>query len=105
MASGSTKPSPDESGHGSYTEAEEDLELTYISLMWTLQTRAQEWPVQLQDFVEESFFLLTVKDTLSEARRNCFPEAACQLDKLLKFKHQEIGQSIIDSTKKIRRLK
>ncbi|KAJ6314990.1 hypothetical protein OIU78_018469 [Salix suchowensis] len=154
-ASGSTKPSPDESCSVSYTEARGRPRVDILIIDVDSSDSSSGMACPAADFVEESF-LLTVKDTLSEQglfivnlvsrspavkdmiisrmkavfnhlfslqleedinmvlfglcsevclKEDCFPEAACQLDKLLKFKHQEIGQSIIDSTKKIRRLK
>lgn len=154
-ASGSTKPSPDESGSVSYTEGRGRPRVDILIIDVDSSDSSSGMACPAADFVEESF-LLTVKDTLSEQglfivnlvsrspavkdtiisrmkavfnhlfslqleedinmvlfglcsevclKEDCFPEAACQLDKLLKFKHQEIGQSIIDSTKKIRRLK
>ncbi|KAJ6754602.1 EEF1A LYSINE AND N-TERMINAL METHYLTRANSFERASE [Salix purpurea] len=154
-ASGSTKPSPDESCSVSYTEARGRPRVDILIIDVDSSDSSSGMACPAADFVEESF-LLTVKDALSEQglfivnlvsrspavkdmiisrmkavfnhlfslqleedinmvlfglcsevclKEDCFPEAACQLDKLLKFKHQEIGQSIIDSTKKIRRLK
>lgn len=67
-----------------------------------LQVFNHLFSLQLEEDINMVLFGLCSEVCLKE---DCFPEAACQLDKLLKFKHQEIGQSIIHSTKKIRRLK
>ncbi|KAK8571667.1 hypothetical protein V6N13_047325 [Hibiscus sabdariffa] len=50
---------------------------------------------------------LVVFGLCSEAHieEDCIPEAALRLEKLLKFKHPEISQSITDAAKKLRRLK
>ncbi|KAJ7971670.1 methyltransferase-like protein 13 [Quillaja saponaria] len=58
--------------------------------------------LQLDEDVNEVHFALNSESCISEG---CFPDATVKLEKLLKFQHPEIGQSIIDATKKIKRLK
>ncbi|XP_020215678.1 eEF1A lysine and N-terminal methyltransferase isoform X2 [Cajanus cajan] len=58
--------------------------------------------LQLDEDVNEVHFALKSESCIED---NCFSEASLKLDKLLKFKHPEIGQNIINATKKIRRLK
>ncbi|KAJ6298911.1 hypothetical protein OIU76_019969 [Salix suchowensis] len=133
-ASGSTKPSPDESCSVSYTEARGRPRVDILIIDVDSSDSSSGMACPAADFVEESF-LLTVKDTLSEQglfivnlvsrspavkdmiisrmkavfnhlfslqleedinmvlfglcsevclKEDCFPEAACQLDKLLK---------------------
>ncbi|KAK7247088.1 hypothetical protein RIF29_41965 [Crotalaria pallida] len=58
--------------------------------------------LQLDEDVNEVHFALKSESCIEDSG---FSEASLKLDKLLKFKHPEIGQNIISSTKKIRRLK
>ncbi|KAM7261401.1 hypothetical protein ACFE04_008768 [Oxalis oulophora] len=58
--------------------------------------------LQLEEDVNLVLFGLRSKPCSTE---DDFPEAAVQLQKLLKLKHPEISQSIVDSSKKIRLLK
>ncbi|TKY59979.1 Methyltransferase protein 13 [Spatholobus suberectus] len=58
--------------------------------------------LQLDEDVNEVHFALKSESCIED---NSFSEASLKLDKLLKFKHPEIGQNIINATKKIRRLK
>lgn len=58
--------------------------------------------LQLEEDVNEVIFALCSESSVKE---DCFTEAACQLEKLLKFKHPEISQNVKDTTKKIRCLK
>ncbi|RDX83576.1 Methyltransferase-like protein 13, partial [Mucuna pruriens] len=58
--------------------------------------------LQLDEDVNEVHFALKSESCIEDS---CFSEASLKLDKLLKFKHPEIGQNIISATKKIRRLK
>ncbi|KAJ1407277.1 S-adenosyl-L-methionine-dependent methyltransferase [Sesbania bispinosa] len=57
--------------------------------------------LQLDEDVNEVHFALKSESCIED---NCFSEASLKLDKLLKFKHPEIGQNILNATKKIRRL-
>ncbi|XP_015887230.2 uncharacterized protein LOC107422309 isoform X1 [Ziziphus jujuba] len=58
--------------------------------------------LQLEEDVNEVIFALCSESSVKE---DCFTEAACKLEKLLKLKHPEISRSVIDTTKKIRCLK
>lgn len=58
--------------------------------------------LQLDEDVNEVHFALKSETCIDD---NCFSEASIKLDKLLEFKHPEIGQNIINASKKIRRLK
>ncbi|XP_061372996.1 uncharacterized protein LOC133315400 isoform X1 [Gastrolobium bilobum] len=58
--------------------------------------------LQLDEDVNEVHFALKSESCIEDS---CFSEASHKLDKLLNFKHPEIGQNIINATKKIRRLK
>ncbi|KAF3456615.1 hypothetical protein FNV43_RR01269 [Rhamnella rubrinervis] len=58
--------------------------------------------LQLEEDVNEVMFALSSESWVDE---DCFTEAASQLEKLFKLKHPELSQSVIDTTKKIRRLK
>ncbi|KAL1323314.1 hypothetical protein HN51_033651 [Arachis hypogaea] len=58
--------------------------------------------LQLDEDVNEVHFALKSESCIEDSS---FPEASLKLDKLFKFKHPEIGQNIINATKKIRRLK
>ncbi|KAK7359281.1 hypothetical protein VNO77_01234 [Canavalia gladiata] len=58
--------------------------------------------LQLDEDVNEVHFALKSDSCIEDS---CFSEASLKLDKLFKFKHPEIGQNIINATKKIRRLK
>lgn len=58
--------------------------------------------LQLEEDVNEVIFGLCSASCIEEV---CFPEAALQLEKLLKLEHPEISQSIINTTKKLRHLK
>ncbi|EEF44186.1 S-adenosylmethionine-dependent methyltransferase, putative [Ricinus communis] len=58
--------------------------------------------LQLEEDVNMVLFGLCSESCMKE---DSFPEAALQLEKLLKFKHPEIGQKVIDTTKKIKCLK
>ncbi|RZB96344.1 Methyltransferase-like protein 13 isoform E [Glycine soja] len=58
--------------------------------------------LQLDEDVNEVHFALKSESCIEDS---CFSEASLKLDKLLEFKHPEIGQNIINATKKIRRLK
>ncbi|XP_027917593.1 methyltransferase-like protein 13 [Vigna unguiculata] len=58
--------------------------------------------LQLDEDVNEVHFALKSESCIED---NCFSEASIKLHKLLEFKHPEIGQNIINATKKIRRLK
>lgn len=58
--------------------------------------------LQLEEDVNEVLFALDMKDCLEE---DCYLEAGVQLQNLLKLKHPEMSQSIIDAAKKIKRLK
>ncbi|KAF8402117.1 hypothetical protein HHK36_013069 [Tetracentron sinense] len=58
--------------------------------------------LQLEEDVNEVLFALPSEVCIKE---DCFPEAAVQFQKLFKFKHPERGQSIIDTTQKIKCLK
>lgn len=58
--------------------------------------------LQLEEDVNEVIFALSSESSVEE---NCFSEATSQLERLLKLKHPEISQSVVDATKKIRRLK
>ncbi|KAK7348729.1 hypothetical protein VNO80_23371 [Phaseolus coccineus] len=58
--------------------------------------------LQLDEDVNEVHFALKSESCIDD---NCFSEASIKLDKLLEFKHPEIGQNIINASKKIRRLK
>ncbi|KAH1236770.1 Methyltransferase-like protein 13 [Glycine max] len=57
--------------------------------------------LQLDEDVNEVHFALKSESCIEDS---CFSEASLKLDKLLEFKHPEIGQNIINATKKIRRL-
>lgn len=57
--------------------------------------------LQVDEDVNEVIFGLCSESM----KEDCFPEAAHQLEKLLKLKQPEISNSIINATKKIRRLK
>ncbi|XP_024026102.1 methyltransferase-like protein 13 [Morus notabilis] len=52
--------------------------------------------------VNEVIFGLCSEPSMKE---DCFSEASCQLEKLLKFQHPEMRQCVIDAAKKIKRLK
>ncbi|XP_050218891.1 uncharacterized protein LOC126669462 isoform X2 [Mercurialis annua] len=58
--------------------------------------------IQLEEDVNMVLFGLCSESCID---KDVFPEAAVRLEKLLKFKHAEIGKSIIDTTKKIKYLK
>ncbi|CAL8082400.1 unnamed protein product [Prunus armeniaca] len=58
--------------------------------------------LQLEEDVNEVIFGLCSASCIKE---DSFPEAALQLEKLLKLEHPEISQSIINTTKKLRQLK
>ncbi|CAN6722656.1 unnamed protein product [Malus baccata var. baccata] len=58
--------------------------------------------LQLEEDVNEVIFGLCSASCIDDV---CFPEAALQLEKLLKLEHPEISQSIINTTKKLRHLK
>ncbi|OIW19191.1 hypothetical protein TanjilG_04934 [Lupinus angustifolius] len=58
--------------------------------------------LQLDEDVNEVHFALKSASCIDDS---LFSEASLKLEKLLKFKHPEIGQNIINSTKKIKRLK
>lgn len=58
--------------------------------------------LQLEEEVNEVLFALRSESCIGEG---CFPEAALKLGKLLKFKHPEMSQRILDGTKKVRYLK
>ncbi|XP_048435535.1 eEF1A lysine and N-terminal methyltransferase isoform X2 [Pyrus x bretschneideri] len=58
--------------------------------------------LQLEEDVNEVIFGLCSASCIEEVS---FPEAALQLEKLLKLEHTEISQSIINTTKKLRHLK
>lgn len=58
--------------------------------------------LQLEEDVNEVIFGLCSASCIEEVS---FPEAALQLEKLLKLEHPEISQSIINTTKKLRHLK
>ncbi|XP_075654146.1 uncharacterized protein LOC142624463 [Castanea sativa] len=58
--------------------------------------------LQLEEEVNEVLFALRSESCIGEG---CLPEAALKLGKLLKFKHPEMSQRILDGTKKVRYLK
>ncbi|XP_028064961.1 eEF1A lysine and N-terminal methyltransferase isoform X1 [Camellia sinensis] len=58
--------------------------------------------LQLEEDVNEVLFALNTKACITE---DCFQEASCRLEKLLKSKHPETTQSIINVSKKIKCLK
>ncbi|KAL2343358.1 hypothetical protein Fmac_004643 [Flemingia macrophylla] len=58
--------------------------------------------LKFDEDVNEIHFALKSESCVGD---NCFSEASLKLDKLLKFKHPEIGQNIVSATKRIRRLK
>ncbi|MED6130775.1 hypothetical protein PIB30_003795 [Stylosanthes scabra] len=58
--------------------------------------------LQLDEDVNEVHFALKSESCIEDSS---FADASLKLDKLFKFKHPEIGQNIINATKKIRRLK
>ncbi|KAK7400091.1 hypothetical protein VNO78_11291 [Psophocarpus tetragonolobus] len=58
--------------------------------------------LQLDEDVNEVHFALKSESCIEDSY---FSEASLKLDKLFEFKHPEIGQSVINATKKIRRLK
>ncbi|KAL5784314.1 hypothetical protein ACOSQ2_006706 [Xanthoceras sorbifolium] len=58
--------------------------------------------LQLEEDVNLVLFGLCSESCIKD---DCFPKAAIQLEKLLKFDRPEISQSILDTTKKIRCLK
>ncbi|KAK2384215.1 eEF1A lysine and N-terminal methyltransferase [Trifolium repens] len=58
--------------------------------------------LQHDEDVNEIHFALKSESCIED---HCFSEASLKLDKLLKFDHPEIGQKIINATKKIKRLK
>ncbi|KAI5349839.1 hypothetical protein L3X38_002730 [Prunus dulcis] len=58
--------------------------------------------LQLEEDVNEVIFGLCSASCIKE---DSFPEAALQLEKVLKLEHPEISQSIINTTKKLRQLK
>ncbi|KAL6970987.1 hypothetical protein U1Q18_030666 [Sarracenia purpurea var. burkii] len=58
--------------------------------------------LQLEEDVNEVLFAL---NTDAPIREDCFQEASCQLEKILKLEHPERSQSIINATKKIKGLK
>ncbi|WJX53121.1 hypothetical protein P8452_39152 [Trifolium repens] len=58
--------------------------------------------LQHDEDVNEIHFALKSESCFED---HCSSEASLKLDKLLKFDHPEIGQKIINATKKIRRLK
>ncbi|RZC12596.1 Methyltransferase-like protein 13 isoform C [Glycine soja] len=58
--------------------------------------------LQLDEDVNEVHFALKSESCIEDS---CFSEASLKLHKLLEFKHPEIGQNIINATKKIRHLK
>ncbi|PNX84068.1 methyltransferase-like protein 13-like, partial [Trifolium pratense] len=58
--------------------------------------------LQHDEDVNEIHFALKSESCIED---HCFSEATLKLDKLLKFDHPEIGQKIINATKKIKRLK
>ncbi|KAK9289137.1 hypothetical protein L1049_017610 [Liquidambar formosana] len=58
--------------------------------------------LQLEEDVNEVLFALHMEDCIKEDR---YSEASVQLQKLLKLKHPEMSQKILDATKKIRCLK
>lgn len=55
--------------------------------------------LQLEEDVNEVLFALSSGSCTKE---DCLPEAAQKLEKLLKFKHPEMSQSIVDAAKKVR---
>ncbi|XP_041006981.1 eEF1A lysine and N-terminal methyltransferase isoform X2 [Juglans microcarpa x Juglans regia] len=58
--------------------------------------------LQLEEDVNEVLFALPSEFCIKE---DSFPEAALKLEKLLKFKHPEMNQSILEAAKKVRCLK
>lgn len=58
--------------------------------------------LQVEEDVNEVIFGLCSEPSTKE---DCFSEASSQLEKLLKLKHPEMSQSIINAAKKIKRLK
>ncbi|CAJ1939114.1 unnamed protein product [Sphenostylis stenocarpa] len=58
--------------------------------------------LQLDDDVNDVHFALKSESCIED---NSFHEASVRLEKLLEFKHAEIGQNIMNATSKIRRLK
>ena len=70
--------------------------------MFIIQVFDHLFCVQLEEDVNEVIFALASDSSVEEDR---FTEAAGQLEKLFKLKHPEISQSVMDTTKKIRRLK
>ncbi|KAF4349598.1 hypothetical protein F8388_003782 [Cannabis sativa] len=55
-----------------------------------------------EEDVNEVIFGVCSESSIEE---DCLPKAACRLEKLLKLKHPEMSQSLIDAASKIRRLK
>ncbi|CAN1334350.1 eEF1A lysine and N-terminal methyltransferase [Linum perenne] len=60
------------------------------------------YSLQLEEDVNMILFGLSCEESIAE---ESFPESAQRLEKLLKLRHPEISQSIVDGTKKIKCLK
>lgn len=76
--------------------------LTCKYVMFIIQVFNHLFFLQLEEDVNEVIFALSSETCIEE---DCFTEAAGQLEKLFKIKHPEINQSVLNTTKKIRRLK
>lgn len=80
------------------------VKLELILLIWadhqfTIDVVSRLFCLQLEEDVNEVLFALSSGSCTKE---DCLPEAAQKLEKLLKFKHPEMSQSIVDAAKKVR---
>ena len=78
------------------------MAVVLICNLISLQVFSHLFCLQLEEDVNEVIFGLCSASCIKE---DSFPEAALQLEKLLKLEHPEISQSIINTTKKLRQLK
>ncbi|KAL5542698.1 hypothetical protein UlMin_010408 [Ulmus minor] len=116
-SSGMTCPAPDfveESFLRTVKESLSDKGLFVINLVArsqaikdTVISRMKEvfnhlFSLKLEEDVNEVIFGLCSESTIEEDH---LPEAASQLEKLLKLKHQEMSQSIVNAAKKIKGIK
>lgn len=70
--------------------------------MFIFQVFNHLFSLQLEEDVNEVVFALCSESSIKE---DCFPEAASQLDKLLRWRHPEMGQTVMEASKKITRVK
>lgn len=76
--------------------------MIHLDFYLHIQVFSHLFYLQLDEDVNEVHFALNVESCIEDS---CFSEAALKLEKMLKFENPEMGQNIIDTTKKIRRLK